>query len=357
MTDTPDPQAIEQKFGAVMNMFGGFNGAIMAHIGADLGLYRAMLGAGPLTSADLAARLGLAERFVREWLFHQASAGILEHREDGRFEMSLEAGLVFADQSFPLTMANVFAFLPAMFEWGIGASGAFRTGLGRTYDGMGEVGARMMDAFFSGWNRTMLTTDALPRIPGVVEALQRGGKVADVGCGSGAAPIAVGAAFPAAEVHGYDNSVHALAVAAQSLDEAGLTNVHFHNPDHEPLPAEPTFDLVLTLDCLHDMPRPDLVAAAIRKAIRPDGAWFIVDIDAAHSPVENLGHPMAPALFAGSVMTCLQSAASTPDGLGLGTLGLPEPKMRELVTNAGFTRFARVEGLAHPVNAYYEVRP
>ncbi len=115
--------------------------------------------------------------------------------------------------------------------------------------------------------------------------------------------------------------------------------------------------VVLTLDCLHDMPRPDLAAAAIRKAIRPDGAWFIVDMDGAASPGESLAHPMAPAMFAGSVMTCLQSATSTSDGLGLGTLGLPEPKMRELVTNAGFTRFARVEGLAHPVNAYYEVRP
>lgn len=356
-TATPDSQVLEQKFGTVFGMFGGFNSAIMAYLGTDLGLYKAMQGAGSLSSAEVAKKLGLSERFVLEWLYQQVAVGIVDHRGDGRFELSLESALLMADETFPLNMAKALGYLPEMFDWAVGASGAFRTGIGRTYDDMGETGARMMDAFFSGWNRSMLTTDALPRIAGVVEVLQRGGKVADVGCGAGAAPIAVGAAFPTAEVHGYDNSVHALAVAEEALRDSGLTNVHFHNPDHDPLPNEPTFDLILTLDCLHDMPRPDLAATAIRQAIRPHGVWFIVDIDGAASPGANLSHPMAPAMFAASVTTCLQSATSTPDGLGLGTLGLPEPKMRELVMNAGFTRFSRVEGLAHPVNAYYEVRP
>lgn len=357
MTEIPNPEILGQKFGAGMAAVGGITKAHMVHIGSELGLYRGMHGAGVFSSAELAAKLGLAERFVREWLFQQAASEIIEHRGGTHFEMLPEAGMVFADENYPLTMAKAIRYIPVMFEQGRSASNAFRTGIGRPYDGMGEQGARMMDAFFGGWNRSLLVSDALPRIPGVVEALQRGGKAADVGCGAGGAPIAVAAAFPGAEVHGYDNSVHALAVAEESRRASGLTNVTFHNPDNDPLPAEPMFDLVMTLDCLHDMARPDLVARAIRKAIKPEGAWFIVDIDAAPTPEENLKNPMAAMLFAGSVATCLQSSASTPDGMALGPLGLPEPAMRELVTNAGFTRFSRVNGLEHPVNAYYEVRP
>ena len=357
MTGAPNQQVLEQKFGVGIGVMGGIANAQMVHLGSKLGLYKAMHGTGPFTSTELAAKLGLAERFVREWLYQQAAMGVIECLGPERFEMLPEAGLVFADEEFPLTMAAVLPMLPAWFEIGLSSSDAFKSGIGRPYDGMGERGARIMDAFFSGWNKAMLVPDALPRLSGVVEKLRQGGKAADVGCGAGAAPIAIASAFPAAEVHGYDNSVHALRVAEEARAKAGLANVAFHNPDTDPLPAEPTFDLVLTLDCLHDMARPDLAAAAIRKAIKPDGAWFIVDFDAAPTPQENLENPMAAMPFGSSILACLQSSASSPDGLALGPTGLPEPAMRALVTKAGFTRFSRVDGLTHPMNAYYEVRP
>jgi hypothetical protein len=123
------------------------------------------------------------------------------------------------------------------------------------------------------------------------------------------------------------------------------------------LPVYPTFDFVMTLDCLHDMPRPDLCCAAIRQAIKPDGVWFIVDIDGNGTMEENLQNPMAGFFYGASIALCLQSASSTKDALKLGTFGLPEPKMCDLVTAAGFSQFRRVEGLVHPFNAYYEVRP
>jgi 2-polyprenyl-3-methyl-5-hydroxy-6-metoxy-1,4-benzoquinol methylase len=353
----PNPTILEQKFGAAIGVMGGLANAQMVHIGGKLGLYKAMHGAGAITSGQLATKLGLDERFVREWLYQQSAMGVIELLDSETFELSPEAGLVFADESFPLTLAAAINHIPAWFEVGLDAAEAFKTGRGRPYDGMGERGARIMDSFFSGWNRGMLVPEALPRLAGVVEALQRGGKVADVGCGAGAAPLAIGAAFPTAEVHGYDNSTHALAVAEEALSAAGLGNVRFMNPDSEPLPETATYDLVLSLDCLHDMARPDLVASAIRKAIKPTGVWFIVDFDAAPTPVENVKHPMGAMLFGSSILACLQSSASTADGLALGPTGLPEHKMRELAANAGFSRFSRVEGLTHPVNAYYEVRP
>lgn len=105
------------------------------------------------------------------------------------------------------------------------------------------------------------------------------------------------------------------------------------------------------------MPRPDLYCAAIRQPINADGVWFIIDIDGKPTMQENLQNPMAGFFDGASIARCLQSASSTQDALKLGTFGLPESKMRNLVTAAGFTQFRRVEGLLHPFNAYYEVRP
>jgi len=235
---------------------------------------------------------------------------------------------------------------------------AFRSGLGKNYDGFGQDVARAMDASFGAWNRTALVPEALPRIPGLVEKLRAGATVADVGCGAGAGPIALAQAFPQTDIHGFDNSNFALQLAEENKARAGVENVTFHNPDLDPLPSTPTFDFVMTLDCLHDMPRPDLCAAAIRQAIKSDGVWFIVDIDGQATTEQNLqNNPMAAFFYAGSIALCLQSASSTADALKLGTFGLPEPKMRQLVTAAGFSQFRRVQGLQHPFNAYYEVRP
>src|SRR6185295_16968277 len=114
---------------------------------------------------------------------------------------------------------------------------AFKTGLGSTYDGFGEDVARAMDAAFGAWNRTALVSEALPKIPGLIEKLQAGAKVADVGCGAGAGPIAIAQAFPKSEVHGYDNSLHALKLGEENKAAAGATNVTFHNPDNDPLPT------------------------------------------------------------------------------------------------------------------------
>ena len=108
---------------------------------------------------------------------------------------------------------------------------AFRLGLGKNYDAFGEDVARAMDASFGAWNRTALVPEALPRIPGLVEKLRAGAKVADVGCGVGAGPIALAQAFPHADVHGYDNSTFALQLAGENKLKAGAGNVTFHNPD------------------------------------------------------------------------------------------------------------------------------
>jgi 2-polyprenyl-3-methyl-5-hydroxy-6-metoxy-1,4-benzoquinol methylase len=356
-TIAPDQSIIEQKQGVAFGALRGLYISAMAHIGVRLGLYEVLAGAGPITSSEVARRAGLHERFVREWLLQQTASEVLEHRGDGRYELSAEAALLFADRESPASLVAMFEELPEVTNFLVRAQEGFRSGLGNSYDAYGSRIANVMEAVFGAWNRSALVPDALPKIPGLVEKLEAGARVADVGCGGGSAPLSIAKAFPNSTVDAYENSLHALAVCEESLRKQPLPNVRFLNNDVTPLPGEPTYDFVLTLDCLHDMPRPDLISRQIRQAIKPDGAWFIVDIDAAESPESNLAHPMGALMFASSVTLCLQSGASTPDGLALGTMGLPEPEMRKLVTNAGFTRFRRVEGLHHPFNAYYEARP
>jgi hypothetical protein len=158
-------------------------------------------------------------------------------------------------------------------------------------------------------------------------------------------------------VTGYDTSRHALERAAERLGAAGLANARVADPRTEPLPADNHLRLVTTFDCLHDMTDPQGMAAGIRAALADDGTWLLVDIKARDTFAENAArNPMAPLMYGFSVLTCMASGLAEPGGAGLGTLGLPESKARELAAAAGFTRFRRL-AIDHPVRAFYEIRP
>ena len=274
----------------------------------------------------------------------------------GAIRLTPEAAVVFVDNDNPASMVGGLARLPDHVGRFEAAAEAFRTGLGVTYADSASA-EDLVRSPLQTWARNALVTEAFPKLDGLIEALQQGGAVADVGCGAGAAPLAVAEAFPRTTVHGYDNWSAALELCEREKASTGLKNVHFYNNDEHGLPDEPTYDLVLTMDVLHDMARPDLAARAIRQAIKPDGRWFIIEIDGHEDFEENLKNPLAKMMYAASLSVCLQSSASEPDGLALGTLGLPEPRLKELVSGAGFSRFERVPGMHHLANAYYLVRP
>ena len=358
----PDPERLKRYS---FLLFGQLEGAVtsaMVHLGDRLGLYRAMADAGEhLSTTELAARTGLEERWVREWAYNQAAARLIEvvGQDDGeeRFGLAPEAVPVLVDAGSPAFGLGWFHDLPGLISRVDLLPEAFRTGLGYDYDEHGAEGVVGIERSFEPWYRSFLLPTVLPALEGVGERLGAGGSMADVGCGAGLAACLVAGAFPAAEVHGYDISLLALERAEERKAELGLANVHFHDARQEPLPGDHRFDLVTTFDCLHDMTQPAEVVRDLRAAVADDGVWLLVDMKARDTFAENMAkNPMAALMYGTSVLSCLASSLSEEGGAGLGTLGLPESRARELAAGAGFTRFRRL-AVEHPINAFYEVRP
>jgi 2-polyprenyl-3-methyl-5-hydroxy-6-metoxy-1,4-benzoquinol methylase len=357
--ESAGPVEVEALKEFAKRVFGALQGAVtagMIHLGDRLGLYR-LLAEAPATSAELAARSGLDERWVREWLRQQAASQLVAFDAAERFSLTPEAVAVLADERHPAFGGGTFSQLPQMMAVLDRLPEAFRTGLGLPYDAFGPEGARGIERGFAPWYRTFLVPLAIPSLEGVKAKLEAGAKVADVGCGGGVALLELAKAFPKAELHGYDLSRHAIERAERNRAAARVDNVSFHDARGEALPNDARFDLVLTFDCLHDMTRPQEVAGAIRRAIRDDGTWLIADIKSKGSLAANVErNPMAALMYGMSVMSCMSSALSEPGGAGLGTLGFDEETARAMTRAAGFTRFRTLD-FGHPINAFYEVRP
>jgi 2-polyprenyl-3-methyl-5-hydroxy-6-metoxy-1,4-benzoquinol methylase len=234
---------------------------------------------------------------------------------------------------------------------------SFHTGIGHDYDSHGPQGAVGIERSFEPWNNAFLLPVVLPALDGVEAKLRAGASVVDVGCGAGGAALLMAKAFPASSFRGYDISRYALARAAEKQAEAGATNASFFDPRESPMPSDGSVDLITTFDCIHDMTHPQEMMHTIRRAIADDGTWLLVDIKALDTFAENARkNPMASLMYGISVLSCMSSAMSEPDGAGLGTLGLSENLAREMAASAGFTRFRKLD-VDHSVNAFYEVRP
>ena len=345
------------------NVFTQLSGAVtagMIHLGDRLGLYRSLADAAhPYTSAELATSTGLDERWVREWLHNQAAAQLIEvdtAGSDDRFSLTPAAVAVFADPDHPAFGMGMFHRLPETIAALEAMPEAFRTGLGHDYDSHGEGGAVGIERSFEPWNRAHLIPTVLPALDGVGDRLHAGADVADIGCGAGGAVLMMAEAFPESRFVGYDISQHALERAEARRRERGVSNARFVDPRREPLPSDRTVDFVTTIDCIHDMAHPQGAVDAIGSALSDDGTWVLVDIKARDGLAANLEkNPMAALMYGISVLSCMSSALSEPDGAGLGTLGLHESLAREMAASAGFQRFRRLD-IDHSVNAFFEIR-
>ena len=357
-SSSPDPDKLKMFSYQVFTKLEGAVTAGMIHLGDKLGLYVAMKSADrPLTSHELAASLELHERWVREWAYNQAAARIIDCDEHEQFSLSPEAAAVLASPEHPAYGMGMFHRLPQTMATLDDMPESFRTGVGHNYDSHGCAGAIGIERSFEPWNKTFLLPVVLPALDGVASRLAAGAVVADVGCGAGGAVLLMAGAYPKSTFAGYDISQHALDRAAAKLAESGVSNASFHDPRNAPLATDHSVDFITTFDCIHDMTHPQQMMESLRAAIKPDGTWLLVDIKAHDTFMDNARkNPMAPLMYGISVLSCMSSAMSSPDGAGLGTLGFSENTARQMAAKAGFSSFRKLD-IDHSVNAFYEVRP
>jgi 2-polyprenyl-3-methyl-5-hydroxy-6-metoxy-1,4-benzoquinol methylase len=342
-------------------LFSKLDGAVtagMVHLGDQLGLYSAMRSAGvPLSSVELAEHAGLNERWVREWAYNQAAAKLIEVDDDEKFSLSAEGEAVLATPDHPAFGMGMFHQLPQTMESLVQVRESFVTGVGYDYDSHGPEGAVGLERSFEPWNNAFLLPTVLPALDGVVDRLTEGARLVDIGCGAGSAVLLMAAAFPKSTFVGYDISRYALDRAIAKQSAAGAANASFRDPRDSPLPADHSVDVVTTFDCIHDMTHPQEMMGSIRAALTDDGTWLLVDIKALDTFEQNARkNPMASLMYGISVLSCMSSALSEPDGAGLGTLGLSANTARKMSEQAGFTRFRKLD-IDHAVNAFYEIRP
>ena len=357
-----DPDALKMFSFGIFSKLEGAVTAGMIHLGDRLGLYEVMAtSVDGDTSESLAAKAGLHERWVREWLHNQVAARIVTCADLSAtppvFHLSPEGVAVLATPNHPAYGMGMFHRLPQTMGALNAMPEAFRTGVGHDYDSHGPEGAVGIERSFEPWNQNFLIPMVIPALEGIQEKLTVGARVADIGCGSGGAALLMGSTFPKSIIEGFDISKFALERAEERKVDAKISNVSFFDPRDKPIADDNSYDLICTFDCIHDMTHPTEMMKTIRKALKDDGTWLLVDIKAHDSLELNVSkNPMASLLYGISVLSCMSSAMSEDGGEGLGTLGLSAVKAEAMARDAGFTQFKKLD-VDHSVNAFYEVRP
>jgi len=342
--------------GFVHKALGDIGSALTASlvvIGDKLGLYREMKTAGPVTSAELAARTGTTERSVREWLSAQAAAGYVDYdAETGRYTLPLEHAVALTDEESPACVLGGFQGMTAAMRAAPRVTEAFRTGKGlgwHEHDPELFIGVERF--FRPGYNANLISS-WIPALDGVEAKLKAGARVADVGCGHGASTVILAKAYPKSTFVGFDYHAPSLECARQRAAEAGVSErVRFEVATAKTFPG--TYDLVAFFDCLHDMGDPVGAAAHVRQSLGRDGTWMLVEPRAGDHVEENL-NPVGRLFYSVSTLVCTQASLAQEVGAALGAQA-GEKRLREVLSKAGFTRVRRATDT--PFNLILEARP
>jgi SAM-dependent methyltransferase len=325
--------------------------ALMVSVGHRTGLFDTMAAMPAATSPEIAARAGLNERYVREWLAAMTTGKIVDH-DGGAGTFSLPADhaawLTRAAGQDNLAVQAQYVGLLALVEDQI--VDCFRHGGGVPYSAFPKFQALMAEDSGAVQDATLID-GTLPLVPGLVGRLEHGIDVADVGCGSGHAVNLMAEAFPRSRFAGFDFSDTGIAAAVAEADHKGLTNVRFEKRDAARLGETARFDFITTFDSVHDQARPDLVLAGIAQALRPGGVYLCVDIAASSKLSENLDHPFGPFGYTISCMHCM-TVSLADGGMGLGAMW-GEQKAQEMLTGAGFTSIETVHVDGNIANTYF----
>ncbi len=352
---TIDQAKADAFMGKVLGDTAALAVTVMSSIGDRLGLFKNLAQEGPATSGELAKRTHVNERYALEWLSAMASAGYLEYDPaTRRFILPPEHIPVLAQEGGPV-------FFGGVQQEVVGLSGpinqllqAFRNGGGVPMEAYDPSTWEGLTRFTNGWFENLLVPVWLPAMPEVQAKLVRGALVADVGCGHGKALIKLAQTYPQSRYIGYDSFAPSIEQARINAQKAGVADrVSFEQRDaSQGLPEQ--YDIITTFDVVHDAVNPRGLLRAIREGLRPGGRYVCLEINSSDKLEENIGL-LGSFFYSVSVLYCMTSSLAH-HGEGLGTVGIPESKMRELCAEAGFGHVRRVP-MENPFNILYEVTP
>jgi 2-polyprenyl-3-methyl-5-hydroxy-6-metoxy-1,4-benzoquinol methylase len=349
-----NPDRLNELLGKAVIDFGATFHAALVRIGDKLGLYKALAAGGPQTPAELAKATSTTERYVREWLSNQAAGGYVDYDSStGKFQLTEEQAFTFADESSPV-------FLPGAFQCALAAVKAeeqlaerFKTGAGMGWHEHHSDLFVGTERFFRPGYAANLISSWIPSLEGVEEKLQRGGLVADVGCGLGASTILMAKSYPKSKFLGFDYHDKSIETARQRARDAGVGDrIRFEVVKAKEYPGK-DYDFVTFFDCLHDMGDPAGASSHVFSTLKRDGTWMIVEPFAGDKLEDNL-HPLGRAMYGASTLLCTPASLSQEVGLALGAQA-GETRLREVVMEGGFTRFRRATQT--PFNLIFEARP
>ena len=330
---------------------------LMASIGHRTGLFDTMSGLLPSTSAEIAKRAGLNERYVREWLGAMVTARVVEVDPTSTRYVLPPEHAAFLTRAAAADNVAVFAqYIALMGSVEDDIVECFKKGGGVAYEKFPRFHAVMAED--SGQSvLSSLESHVLPLVPGLTDRLARGIRVLDVGCGRGRIMGRLAELYPESHFTGIDLSPEAIEAACRETSYKGLRNIEFVIRDLSDFDesAEPdVFDLITTFDAIHDQARPLSVLTGIHRALRADGVYLMQDIRGSSSVRDNIGHPIGTFLYAISAMHCM-TVSLAQGGEGLGAMW-GEEKTREYLRKAGF-RSIDTNQLAHDIqNNWYVVR-
>ena len=350
----PNEDKLNLLVGRMLGDLGGAFSVPTVRMGLRLGLFDALHNAGPLSSEALAQRAGgLTPRYVREWALAQAANGYIDYDPATEsFSLSSEQAMVFAVKDSPVFLAGAFDLVAAMIEGEPKVEHSFRTGGGVRWGDTAGCLFCATGAFFRPGYVNNLVQNWLPALEGVTEKLKAGAKVADIGCGVGFSTLLMAGAFPNSQFVGFDFHEPSVEAARQHAREHKLENrVRFECATAKEI-EDTGFDLVTFFDCLHDMGDPRGCAKHVRRILKEDGAWMIVEPIAGDKPKDNL-NPVGRLYYNASTMICVPTSLDQEVGEGLGAQA-GEAKLSEVIRSGGFSKVRRAtEG---PFNMVLEAR-
>ncbi|NTZ42147.1 methyltransferase domain-containing protein [Altererythrobacter sp. SALINAS58] len=350
----PNSDTLNLLVGKMLGDLGGAFSVPTVRIGIRLGLFGSLHADGPATATELAERLGLAERYVREWSMAQAANGYIQFDPaTERFSLSPEQAMVFAIKDSPVYLEGAFELAAAMIEGEPKVEQGFRTGEGVAWGESAGCLFCAVGAFFRPGYVNGIVQAWLPALEGMMPRLESGAKVADIGCGVGFSTLVMAEAFPNSEFIGYDFHKPSIEQANAHAAAHGLAGrVSFETAPAKEI-AERDFDLITMFDCLHDMGDPRGCAEHMRRLLKEDGSWMIVEPIAGNSPAENIGNPVSRLYYNASTMVCVPTSLAQEVGEALGAQAGQE-KLTQVLTGAGFGSVRRAtEG---PFNMVLEAR-